>query len=793
LTGSVSGIVIDSLSGGPLEFASVGLLDATGKAVNGSLTDEKGFFRIPDVPVGTYRIQVSYVGYATQGVPEVKLTARRPDSDVGEIRIRPEAQLLEEIQVVGEAALIEARPDKIVYNAEHDVTSRGGDASDVLRKVPLLSVDLDGNVSLRGSENVRILINGRPSGIFNGNVADALKMFPADQIKSVEVITSPSARYDGEGTAGIVNIVTRKKSVEGLAGSVDLTAGIRNSRAGFNTSYGKGRLSVNLSGGGHYGYPLEAGSVFSREDFGAATPSLIDQAGTNISSRLGFRTSGGVEYQINAFHTINLGLSYRGHHSTRENRMLSDYSENSILVDEYRRLSDVRGGRGGLDIELDYRRTFPRKDQEWTVAVQLGSDADDSESDFSTLYSLPASVPSLLQHNLEDGSSLDWTFQTDYTHPLSPSIKLETGLKTVLRNIVNDFRFEQFDNDLGAWLRDPTQTDVFTYDQDVYAGYLSGTFKMGENYTLLAGGRLENTHIRGSFQDFDAPFSNDYLSLLPSVTLSRKIGKANQLKIGYTERIQRPGQRHINPFVEYNDNRDVQYGNPGLGPERMRQVELGSNWFLKGSTINVTFFARRTSNLIESLLRIDENGISETTYQNFGSRDAIGANIFGSVTIGESLTVRGGVDVSYWYAEGIFDGLALNNTGYDISGRVNLTWNITKTLRAEGFMFMRSPSFTVQGKNPNWSMMSFGVRKEWPARRISLGINITEPFRENLAFEREIFGNSFYQYSNNLRPVRSVGVILGYRFGKLDFKDRTNRRRVNNNDQKEAESTGENF
>ena len=792
LKGSVQGILRDSVTQAPLEFASIGLLDPAGKAVNGALTDDKGAFRITDVTVGSYQLQVAYVGYAPKTVKGVELTPRKPDFDAGVILVSPEAQLLDEIQVVGEAALIEAKPDRIVYNAESDVTSRGGDASDVLRKVPLLAVDVDGNVSLRGSENVRILINGRPSGIFNGNVADALKMFPADQIKSVEVITSPSARYDGEGTAGIVNIITRRKSVEGLAGSAEATAGIRNSRANINLNYGRGRLSLNASGGGHYGYPLEAGSVFTRDEFGSAIPSYIDQDGANKSSRLGFRSFLGLEYQINAFNTVNVGLSYRRFNNQRENLMFSNYTENGKLVDQYERYSDVGSGRGGLDLEFDYRLTFPQKEREWTFAFQVNGDKDDTDSDYDTRYAFPLEASPLLQQNVENGNDLDWTFQTDYVHPLSPAVKLEAGAKAVLRNIRNDFRFEQYNLDVNAWIPDPQQTDVFTYNQNVFAGYLSTVIRMGDKYTLLAGGRLEGTHIDGDFERFEAPFANDYVSFLPSVTLSRIVGRANQLKIGYTERIQRPSQRHVNPFIEYNDNRDITYGNPELAPERMHQIELGSNWFLKGGTLNLSVFARRTYDLIESLVRVDENGVSETTYQNFGRRDALGTNVFGSVTIGEWLTVRGGIDFNYWYALGTFDEQSLDNTGIDLSGRINLTWNITKTLRAEGFAFLRSPTYTVQGKNPNWSMMSFAIRKEWPEKRLTLGLNITEPFRENLAWEREIFGTTFYQYSNNLRPVRSIGVTAGYRFGKLDFKDRSGRRKINNNDQKES-GTGENF
>src|SRR6187431_1828204 len=235
ITGFVSGKVLDSLTNEVVGYAAVGLVDQTsGKVVNGGLTDEKGNFRISDLPQGTYTLQVSFIGFAPKEIKGLVLTPAKPDLDYGTVLLRQESQMLNEVKVVGEVPLVEAKADRLVYNAENDVTTRGGDAADVLRKVPFLAVDFDGNVTLRGSENVRILINGRPSGIFNASVADALKMMPADQIKSVEVITSPSAKYDGEGTAGIINIITRKKNIEGLTGSADLTVGTRSNRGNAN-------------------------------------------------------------------------------------------------------------------------------------------------------------------------------------------------------------------------------------------------------------------------------------------------------------------------------------------------------------------------------------------------------------------------------------------------------------------------------------------------------------------------------------------------------------------------------
>ena len=783
--GSVSGIIIDSITRNPVEYAAVGIEEvASGKIVNGGLTDANGAFSITELPAGEYYVQINFIGFTPRTVRNITLTQQQPDFNCGTILLSPSAQLLEEIQVLGEAALIEAKPDKIVYNAERDVTSAGGDASDVLRKVPLLTVDFDGNVSMRGSENVKILINGRPSGMFNNNPAEALKMMPADQIKSIEIITSPTAKYDGEGTAGIINIITKKKNIEGVAGSVDLTVGTRSNRANGNVNYGKGRLGINASGGGHYSKPQNGATTFIRDESINGTTSLLAQDGTGRSSRLGYRINLGAEYNLDAFNSINSEFSIRTYEYKNRSDVASAYRVNDELIDSYERIVDGINSRSGWDWEAEYKRTFPRKDQEWSIATEVDHDDHDSDFEYEQFYLFPLSEQAILENNLNKSDNLEITVQTDYAHPFSEKFLVETGLKGTIRHIESDFSFATYDPDLTQWIENPERTDVFYYDQNVYAAYGSASMQIGKEFNLITGVRMEITSLKGEFKEFISPFQNDYLSVLPNLIISKKMGQYNQLKLSYNQRIQRPNQRHINPFIQYNDNRDISYGNPSLFPELVHQVELGTNVFLKGNMINATIFARRTEDLIENLLTINDEGISESTYYNFGQRSAFGINLFGSLNLGESFTLRGGFDVNAWKVDGEFESEFLTNTGYDYNGRLNMTWSVNKSLRVEGFGFFRSPYSTVQGKNPSWSMMSFGLKQELFKRRLTIGINITEPFRENLNFIREIEGTGFYQYSKSVRPVRSFGINLGYRFGKLDFNERSGRKGDNNNDLK---------
>ena len=228
ITGKISGVLIDSVSQEPVEFATVVLINSKfGKEIDGTLTDEKGAFKLPDVKLGVYDLKFSFLGYQTNTIKGITLTPKKPDNKLGNVSFVGEGINLQEVEVVGEAAEIENRIDKMVYNAEKDITNIGGDASEVLARVPMLAVDLDGRVSLRGSTNIQILINGKPSSMFSSDPGEALKAIPSDQIKTVEVITVPTAKYDGEGTGGIVNIITKKSSVQGVTGSINSTIGNR--------------------------------------------------------------------------------------------------------------------------------------------------------------------------------------------------------------------------------------------------------------------------------------------------------------------------------------------------------------------------------------------------------------------------------------------------------------------------------------------------------------------------------------------------------------------------------------
>jgi len=797
ITGKITGTVTDTLSGTPIEFATIVLLkDDT--QINGIVTEADGSFKLLNVAPGTYDVQISFLGYETKTVRGVETTLRSPDTDLGTILLASSSIDLGEVEVTGERAAFEAKIDKIVYNAEKDVSTAGGDASDVLARVPLLAIDSEGNVSLRGSQNLQILINGRPSIIFQGgNVGDALKTLSADQIKSVEVITVPTARYDGEGSGGIINIITKKKSVKGFTGTVSGALGNRSNRGSVNLNYARNRFGLNFNGSGFFSWPRESYSDFFRTDQVNGQQRTLEQDTDGESQFFGPRFSLGATYDINAFNALSTSMTYRGFGRSGENVTFATFNDPTTnRFQEYSRISESESIRGGFDWTTDYRRSFNKKDQELAFAFQISG--DNSNTDNILLQeSLIDDDPSLYQNqrNENDGLNLETTFQLDYVHPFTTKVKMETGAKAILRTISSDFRFRIFDRDQQQFFTDPLLSDDFTYEQDVYAGYLSFNFQLSDNWAFIAGARYEKTDIEGRFVSQDSSnFANDYENFLPSIILSRKFGQFTSLRASYTKRIQRPGLRFVNPYIELSDPRDIEQGNPNLFPENSDQYELNLNTYLSGVVFNASVFYRQTNDVIESFLSVIDDGVSYTTYQNIGTAKTIGFNMFSSGTIAKKLQVRGGINVENYESEGVIGGERLSNNVWVWGGNLNFTYSLPKDFKVEINGFYRSPRATLQGTRASYRRISFGARKEFMEGRASLGLVVSQPFQEFLEFENELEGPTFYQRSVSAFQSRNIALSFSYRFGKLDFNDRSrrSRSRINNDDQKGA-SGGEQY
>jgi len=785
IKGKITGKVIGA-DNQPVSYATIVLMDnKTQKQVNGNITDEKGKFKLEDIVTGSYTLKVSFIGFLEKVVENVNLTLKKPDFNTGTIRLEQDNVLLSEVEVVEEAALVETKIDKIVYNADKDVTNAGGDAADVLRKVPMLSVDLEGNVSLRGSQNIQILINGKPSGMFANGTADALKMIPADQIKKVEVITSPSAKYDGEGSGGIINIITQKKQVQGYNISVNGSVGTRQNNGNIGINAASGRLGFNANAGFWHSWPNDANLNFIREDFdGETLVSSYIQEGITTSSRTGFFGKAGLNYDINAYNNISTSINFRGFRfgtdAPTEAVFTPDFSQ--VFTEITNRRSDAKTLNAGFDWSTDYRRTFKKEGQEFSAAFLLNGNVSNLDSDITSTSS--TALLDFLERQENDGDNKEYTIQIDYVHPFTKAVKLEIGGKSVLRRIDSDYQFEQFDEDINSYKVDLSRTNIFEYQQDVYAGYASFTFNLPKDFGIIAGARYEHTSIGGAFESEFDPFDNSYDNILPSVIISKKTNMFSTVKLSYNQRIQRPSLFYINPYRNDIDRRNINQGNPKLDPELVHQIELGYNTYLKGLVLSASVYYRHTEDLIEAIVEVNDLGIAESIYQNIGINNSFGFNTFVSKTFNKKFTIRGNVSLFTYNAESRLENYNLRNNGVQSNFFGSCSYTFKKGWKAEGFGFYRAPTRTLQGDRTSFWMTSVGFQKEFWEKRASLGIRIVDPFNRTKNFRTELTGEDFYQRSDFRIPFRSFGLNFRYTFGKLDFKAKASRSKIKNDDQK---------
>lgn len=792
--GKISGTLIDSVTKAPLEYASVTLYaPGSPKAINGTITDEQGRFRLQEVKVGTYDLKATFLGYDDKRITGITTTKQKPDEDLGEIGLVAQNVQLDEVEITAEKSLVENKIDRIVYNASQDVTNIGGDAADVLRKVPLLSVDLDGNVSLRGSSNLQILINNKPSGMFSGSIADALKMIPAEEIKSVEVITVPGAKFDGEGSGGIINIITKKRKVEGVSGSVSASGGNRNGNSSASLAYAKGRFGINGNASYRASWPRPGYNTFFRADtLEGGLVRTLDQEGETFSDWNGFGGRMGAFYDFNAYNSIISSFNYRGRFNGRDADNLASFMDPLAGINQqYLQTQETFGLFSGYDWNTEYIKTYDKKDKEFSMGVQVSGNINNQ--DYTLLREgIESSVndPSLFidETSVNKGNNLEITFQTDYTHPFSEKLKLETGAKAILRDIDSDYEYrERFFGDTEYQL-DDFRSNIFNYGQDVYAGYGQFSWNISEKWSTVFGARYEHTTITGEFEEDGEPFNNQYDNLLPSFIISRKLKGFSNIKLSYTQRIQRPSLRFINPFVNSADPRNITVGSPELGPEVTDQFELAYTTILKGGiTLNTAAFYRRTTDVIEEILTVRADGVTETSFQNIADNQSFGVDFFGSIKLFKIWTIRGGASFYTYDAVGQINGKTVSNTGliYRLNG--NSTVSLPKDFQLEFFGFYRSPRISLQGAQTSFYIYNFGAKKLLFDKKGSIGISVIQPFQRDMVFDGDFSGNGFTQLTSFSIPFRSYNANFSYRFGNSK-RQRGRRSRLGNDDQKEGDS-----
>ena len=783
----ITGIVLDSTAAKGVDFATIALISkTTDKPIDGASADEKGAFVIEKVAEGQYKIVVSFIGYNDKTIDNV-VVEKGKDVKLGVIRLSSNVKLLNEVTVTAQKALIEEKVDRLVYNAENDMTSKGGDAADVLRKVPLLTVDLEGNVTLRGNSNIRVLINNKPSTIMASSVADALKQIPADMIKTVEVITSPSAKYDAEGSGGIINITTKKNNLQGYFLNVDLGGGNRSANLGVQGSLRQGKFGATLGGFGRAMFnnsstELNQATVFN--NISTTTKQISDARDRPVFGRYNL----GMDYDIDKNQSLSGSVRYGLRNFSRTQNQATEIYTNNSLFSNQNRYIDSRDASNSVDVNLDYIHTY-KPQQELSVSTQY-SRTDLINNFLSNNLKPTGEVLSRLK-NINLNLNQEVTLQLDYQTPLSTNQLLEFGGKGIFRKVNSDYEYLAALNSTSEYISDATRPKgALDYSQNIASAYTSYTVSTKNKFTFKPGLRYEYTDIK-AVEEGKSPISIPaYGTLVPSLNISKSLGSTT-LKAAYNRRIQRPGLQQLNPNLNIVNTQSISVGNPTLSPELTNNVELGLSTRIKQTFVNISLFGNQTNNAISQVRRTyDSTGAIISTFENIGKQKNMGLNFFGNIYVTQKWTINGGFDATYTQLEGQITGTdgktaKATNSGFNGGGRLMTNLSLNNGWAVQGFGGMHGARVQLQGKMGGFVMYSLGVKKDFNNKKGSIGLS-AENFLSNAKMRSELITPSLTQTSVTRLYNSGFKLNLSYKFGKMGFEQKKKTKSVKNDDVKDG-------
>lgn len=788
----VMGKVVDSLEQKPLTLVSVALFNSENKSVDGVITDSTGKFFFALKTAGTYSLGITAVGYTTRQniVFTVKDSARFVN--LMNLWLVSAVKQMDGAVIKTDRPLIENKVDRLVFNASQDISSKGGSATDLLRKVPMVEVDLDGNVSIRGSQNIRVLINGKPSGIVNSSIRDALRTIPSDQIDRVEVITNPSAKYDAEGTAGIINIVLKENKLKGTSGNIHTGGGNRSGHLGLGITRQQGKSGFNFRMGGYYWRNVGEGLTTRSNNIDSHTYFLL-QKSNNRTFGGGPSASIGFDHQFSKYNSLSITGTLRGNWNSTK----SDWGTQTA-VDQfpytylYGRNTNNFNLTLGYDITADYRKTYPKEGREFGISAQYNGNSQNT--DYRAEQTNVYAIANYREKSQNLGLNNEITVQSDFTEPLSKSWILESGVKGIVRHVTSDYSFDSFNFVQKEYASIESRKNDFYYDQNVLGAYSQATWQINSKYSMRFGGRYEYTTYGGGRIDSNVSFTGKpYGNFIPYFNINRVFGYTGFLRFNYTRRLLRPSLFFLNPYTNFSDPRNITTGNPYLRAEIADNFELSAGKYTQkgGGSFNV--YHKRTNNAIESLRNVDAAGVYATTYGNVGLNYTTGFDLNMNLKGKEwMVNLNGGVGyVQIKSTSQTGSAAGLSNSGFIYSAGLWGSYKFAKQWSAEAFARINAPSISLQGRTQNWYFHTVGFKRRFKKDNGGIGIGIDNPFTPHVTYTTRQSGPDFSYL--DVREINMLGVRVNfdYRFGKVEMEQpKKPKKGIKNDDLKQGNSDG---
>ncbi|HPI38627.1 MAG TPA: TonB-dependent receptor [Ignavibacteriaceae bacterium] len=777
-SGKISGKTIDSRTNLPIEYANLVLFRVRDSVmVTGTITDPKGEFRLENVMQGKYYMKVSYIGYENKIIGDIMVNPQSPEKDLGVISLNPTAVMIGEVVVSSEKEMLTYNLDKKVINVERDLTSVGGTALDVMQNIPSVAVDADGGVSLRGNPNITFLVDGKPSGLAGISSSDVLTQIPASSIERIELVTNPSAKYDPEGTAGIINIVLKKKSNLGLNGFLSMNAGTRdkyNTSLNLNYKYEHFNLFINYDTRFNN---FEVTSSSLRNSITGNNLSLLDQDQNLFNKNRMHNATGGIDYFIDDLNTISFSFQFRNMGMTNSGLLESKtFAPIDSLSKYYTRENSADRNVDSYNYFLSYRKTFGNKFQELTADAMYSDNAMSRTEDITqtNLLNNPNSLilPLSLQRNESRNTNKMALLQSDYIHPVGEKGRLETGIKGTYKNLTTKNDYFLFDYSLNDWFMSPSSKNYFNLKEQIYAAY--GIFQQKFDwFNYQVGVRIEQVLTDARLEGSNEDFKNDYFSLYPTLHFGFVVSDLDEIRLSYSRRVDRPSNRQLNPFIDNTDSMNVLFGNPKLQPQYTNSFELGYNKTIDKTSLTTTVFYRRTDDLISTISNIDNNGVTNTTFANIAKGNYYGAELIAV----HPLLKWWRLNANFSFYKTVIDDNGLSNISIDKNSwtakinsqmtlweeiQIQLSFNYNSpTIMSQQSFHMGSSILSAQAWLKEVYFLDAAIKKDFLDGRLSVTLRVSDVFNTR-KFNSETMGQGFF--IDSYRKMESRTAYLGFTF-----------------------------
>lgn len=758
----ISGTLIDANNNEPFAYVNVALRQATNNQLfTGSLSDINGKFELY-APAGKYLLNITFVGYKTVN-KAITLSEDKPHVRLGNISMEEDAQLIKEVEVVGQKSAMQLDIDKKVFNVSDNIISEGASATDILENIPTVEVDTEGNVSLRNNSSVEIWINGKPSGLSDTDKGQVLDMLPAETIEKVELITNPSAKYNPEGSVGIINIVMKESHKGGYFGSVSVGANYQEKNkypggnVGLNFNYNQGKWDFFLNASGRHNLRTRS-SYNNRTSFEPeADTTYLNQTNSNINTFYNGFLRTGFTYRIDTQNEIGMSAFGAYNHFDRNNQIhYTQLNQDKDTTDVRNRTTNSIGDMAFYNATIDYKHKFVADKEEITANLNYFGRYRNNNSDYHNWQQSASTISQTTEYQTQHEIGHSASAQVDYFNKFTPNSKLEVGVKANY-----DYENSQDRSFDAQHTEMADRYNPFLYTEQIYAAYANYGNKFGW-FGFQVGVRAEETITQAN------EIKRAYFQAFPSAYLSFELPKENEIQLNYTRRINRPRGRRIDNYVDRSDPTNISYGNPWLMPEFSNNVELNYLKTWEAHTLSAGLYYSYTENVIQQVKKLNANGVMENTYENINYSHNAGIELTAKNRLFKNYLDLTTSLTGYYYCLG-------ENATYNIARSENFSWNarvnanvkIISNLSAQVTAYYNAPRLVAQGKVDHRYGLNAGIKASFLDKALTLNFTVNDILNSRSHSVRTNWSDNFYQESATTSMGRSYRLSIAYNFGNM--------------------------